>query len=316
MGFDKEDGQALSANELEIIYNLTRESGEEETNTGTGTGTGGTEHKTNQVFSVDFALSAGTVSLTRGKRYCFKSFTLNGGTLDIIGSATGANAGKPVVIIVRDDVNITSGTINFKGKGHRQGNGALSATTAGGGNGGGIDVSAYATAKNTGGAGGDGDNAGGGSGGGGAGSADNQTAGAGGGTAGDHIAFIAGSEPDDLAHVLNIFCGAGGGGGGTGNAVADGGNGGAGGCSIIIVCLGDLTFSGGTIDVSGNDGSAGSGEGGPGGGGGGGDIVLMHKGTLTTGGTTDVTGGSGGVGGSNSPGGDGGDGTVRTISIA
>lgn len=107
--------------------------------------------------------------------------------------------------------------------------------------------------------------------------------------------------------------GAGGGGGGSGNndndtsggaVVTTGGDGGAGGGTLILEVLGNLTFSGTTIDVRGNDGvagtngNAGRNAAGGGGGGGGGTVIIMYVGSLSGSPTITATGGAGGAAGS------------------
>ena len=108
-----------------------------------------------------------------------------------------------------------------------------------------------------------------------------------------------------------------GGGGGGVDTGSDGAIGavGAGGCSLIIICGGDLTFgASSSIDVSGVDGGAGTtGDAGGSGGGGAGDILIFYNGSITDNGvTTDVTGGAGGAAsGIGTAGGAGGAGNVK-----
>ena len=117
-----------------------------------------------------------------------------------------------------------------------------------------------------------------------------------------------------------IACGGGGGGGGNSNNSNDGGNGSAGGGALLLEVGGDLTFGASSeIDISGNNGSAASGntDFGAGGGGGGGGAIgkAVYAGTLTNSGLTKtVAGGSGGGGtGSSGSGGAGGAGSFDII---
>lgn len=114
----------------------------------------------------------------------------------------------------------------------------------------------------------------------------------------------------DSERIILCSAGSGGGGGGGGyNPVKNGGavttmggNGGNGGAGLILEVRGNLTFSGTTIDIRGNDGTDGlDGEAGPnlyagggGGGGGGGMCVIMYSGTVSGSPTVQSTGGTGG----------------------
>lgn len=109
--------------------------------------------------------------------------------------------------------------------------------------------------------------------------------------------------------TLRVFTGAGGGGGsaalGTGNFA--GGRGGRGGGGIYIECGGALNFTTASgINVSGENGVAGTGPsttngngGGGGGGGAGGSCVILYNTLTAKTGTVIVAGGTGGVGGNN-----------------
>jgi len=261
-----------------------------------------------------FSLAAGTSSVDSGNVYLLKSLTMSGGTLtvthDTCSSSTVSvqlpTAHFPVVFIVDGDVSITSGTIDFKGQGYAGGAGGLGGGSPHSGvSGKGCEVKCGYAAGTTGGGGGAVGTPGGGA----SGSASNGTAGSGGGgAAGVYTAFSAAEIPDDFYNALNIFSGAGGGGGG-GTTSYDGAPGGDGGLSLIIICSGNLIFTGGTIDVRGNAGSSGFDK--SGGGGAGGDILFLYHGTYTSGGTTLCTGGAGGSPG----GGSGGNGQLRAASF-
>lgn len=98
---------------------------------------------------------------------------------------------------------------------------------------------------------------------------------------------------------LDLACGAGGGTGMTRDGA--GGAGGRGGGALLIECAGAFNFTTGTIDVSGNNGTAGGNSVDDGGGGGGGGscgmaLVLYNSLTANTG-TYTATGGTGGAAG-------------------
>ena len=80
-----------------------------------------------------------------------------------------------------------------------------------------------------------------------------------------------------------------------GSGSGSNGAGGTGGCTLNIICGGDLTFgASSTVDVSGNDGGDGAATGG--GGGGSGDILMFYNGSLSDGGiTTTKDGGAAGA---------------------
>lgn len=249
-------------------------------------------------FNYAYNQSSGTVTLTRGRRYSFRSFTLSG-TATLTVDTDPANDGLPLIIVVENDVSITNGTIDLSGKGKPGGTGGISNNNGSLGNG--TDLTAQGgTAKSDGGVGGAKGTGGGGS----------------GGAAGAYTAFPGVELPDEILVALNAFAGSGGGGGGGGDigASQSGGNGGDGGACLILIAGGNVTFSGGTIDLSGDNGQNASAQpddsGGGGGGGGAGDLVILHDGTFTGGGTTILTGGTGGAGdaGASTAGGGGGGG--------
>jgi len=262
-------------------------------------------------YLVDFSMSSGTATLTRGVPHIFESFTMSGGTLTT--DSDSANDGKPLIIIVGGNVSLTGGTIDLDGKGFA--GGTITNTTADTYTGDGVDLSSFATSKTTGGGNGGRANDIGGGGGGGAGAnaagsngTDATGGGGNGGTAGTFVAWPAGEQPDDLAHAFNAFCGAGGGIGGGGNNGTPDAPGGNGGGALILVASGDLNFgASATITADGANGTAaGDTDGGGGGGGGGGTVVLLCDGTLTNSGTITHTAGSGGA--SDTDGGAGGNG--------
>lgn len=196
-----------------------------------------------------------------------------------------------VVIKVQGDCDLTDWTIDFKGKGGLGGAGGT-APGAGDGDDGtiGSDLTVGFYTPQTGGIGLGGDSGNGPVNGGAAGTNDPAT---------PVLTFT------QATRTIIAAPGAGGAGGGSGagSGGEDGGDGGNGGGCIIFQVGGNLTFSGTTTDVSGDDGVAGGDDasnaaGGGGGGGGGGLAVFLYKGTLTGSHTPTVTGGTGGAGGS------------------
>jgi len=233
-------------------------------------------------FVVDFNMSAGSFTLTRGAIYFYSSFTMTGGTINTDGIA--ANNGLPIIIVVDGDVNISGGTFNLVAKGHAAG--GAGSFDQNGGDGIGTDLSGIgATAKCLGGGKGLKGQSGGPHGTGGAGGA--------------FVAFPAAIQPDELKYAFNVFSGGGGGGGGGAyfGSGQSGGNGGAGGGALIFIVSGNFSFTAGTINCSGVNGVSALNEGGGGGGGGAGDVLVFHVGTYTGGGTYTQTGGSGASGG-------------------
>lgn len=126
------------------------------------------------------------------------------------------------------------------------------------------------------------------------------------------------AEADGLEALLTtskrLYNGASPGSNGTDGSSGNGGAAGIGG-GVIILIADQIVFHGtGQLDVSGDDGSAGTGNSGGGGGGGGGLILMFYR-TLTTDlGTYTTAGGSGG--GGSYPGGDGGAGYTFKKNIA
>jgi len=99
------------------------------------------------------------------------------------------------------------------------------------------------------------------------------------------------------------------------NGDSSAGKGGYGGCSLFIVCGGNLITSG-RISTQGEPGQAGWGaNSNGGGGGGGGDIIILYDGTYTSGGVFNTSGGDGGTNtGAGGGGGNGGTGLLRVLS--
>lgn len=119
-----------------------------------------------------------------------------------------------------------------------------------------------------------------------------------------------------------VACGGGGGAGGNAHSTNDGGAGGAGGGALLLEVGGNLTYGADSeIDLSGNDGSAGTGGescgSGGGGGGGGGIGKAIYAGTLTDNGLAKtVSGGSGGAGnGGSGAGGAGAAGSFDNVAV-
>ena len=260
----------------------------------------------------DLNVTSGTTSLTPGKMYQYESMNVSGGaTLNLSG-----NSKLPLVILVRGNVTI-AGTIDLSGLG-LTGGASVTGTTQNGNKGQdwitnpAVNISAQASAY--------------------VGGADGP-AGSGGGSLINPgivgqgsggvpgIDFISSNDRTVIPLTplgMQICNGGGGGSGANGSVSSTSGVGGDGGCSIIIVCKGNLTVTGGTIDCSGNDGGddsdATATHGGGGGAGAGGSILIAYAGTKTGTETTDVTGGTGGLGGDFN-GGDGGDGTAYTVQL-
>jgi len=236
-----------------------------------------------------FSESSGTINLTQGTVYQYTSFLLDtSATL-----SASSTSQYPIIILVQGDVTI-NGTIDLSG------NGATSSYHFAGG-------ASIGTVGS---------------------SASGDTGGAGGvrglpswNFRGNQKGFIMNGTRGGNAG----YSGGGGGASSTTNGISGSsgssgtsspGIGGNGGCSILIICGGNLTFGASSvIDVSGVDGTDGtaSNDGG-GGGGGAGDILIFYHGSKTDNGlSTDVTGGAGGskVG----AGGNGGNGAAGQVKI-
>lgn len=195
--------------------------------------------------------------------------------------------GTLILLLVRNDVTI-SATIDASGMGASGGAGG-----AGSGSGDGNPGTAGSSALNS-----IGSKVGGGGGGGAGLAAPSHGAG---GTASTGALFLESTQPK----TIRLTCGSGGGGGGSGRGNSgNGGAGGAGGPGFYIECGRDFNFSG-TINVSGDAGSAGSStdnESGGGGGGAGGTSVILYNKLFANTGTVTVSGGAGGAGGDGSSG--------------
>lgn len=240
----------------------------------------------------DGALTATSQSIA-GEGYFIKNYTRISGPTSISFTGTEVIAH----IKVQGDCDLTNCTIDLKGKGAAGGaggtmniNGAPNVGTTGSSGSAGLPT-LIQSAVSPGGTGGQ------------AGSAAAVSAGA---TIGMNKDFM------QAARTIIIHTGNGGGGGGgayndaaTGGGTAEpsGGAGSRGGGCLILEVGGNLTMTGATIDVRGNDGSTGvNGNvnyngGGGGGGGAGGCSIILYNGTLTGSPTISVTGGAGGTGG-------------------
>lgn len=153
-------------------------------------------------------------------------------------------------------------------------------------------------------------------------SGSNSTASAPAGAATGGTALTIGAVAVGLTGVI-LSPGAGGGSGGAASsttagttATATGGAGGRGAGALLIICGGNYTDAGGTINFAGTDGSTGtkvngttqfSCSAGGGGGGGGGSYCALVSGTITSSGTRTVTGGAAGSSVSDGAGGNNGD---------
>lgn len=128
-----------------------------------------------------------------------------------------------------------------------------------------------------------------------------------GGVSGEPSGYV--SLPDAISAGKVVFVAPGGGGSGGGGGYsptdnASGGAGGTGGGCLFIEVLGNVIFSGTTINATGSVGGTGGNSsstnntgGGGGGGGGGGSVVILYGGSITGSCTPSVTGGAGGAGG-------------------
>lgn len=249
-----------------------------------------------------FNETSGTTNLIQGTVYQYTTFNL-GASATISASSTSA---YPIIIYVQGDVTI-EGTINLVGKGQPAATGySLSSTngimTAGLANTSGTDVFG-----------------------------NNKTM-----QGGYSNAIFANFYLNQASVIFNgtgggagVNEGSGGGGASTTNrgttgSLGTGGGGsatpsGAGGCTILLICGGDLTFgASAVINTSGESGTAGDTAGSVdngGGGGGSGDILIFYNGALTDGGVTKTTnGGAGGAAAnSGSAGGAGGDGFSKVV---